>query len=140
MDLAATHRLKLPVCEQRMNLRRDAAASDAARRLDGEVAEAAKLLTIVMHCKSQATALQTCTGDDCVRARAAFTTCANEHAHSVVQALVQIASTRCPEQVAEFNACRTHLPGAKCEEQDLDALRCASRQVLLSSRAELSAG
>lgn len=110
------------------------AAAPSARVVgdDPYVAKAAQLLTVVLHCKQQARELQTC-ADGCARARAAFTTCANEHAHSVVQALVKIASARCPAEVARYEACITCTPGAKCEEEDLAALRCASLQVLLSA-------
>mmetsp|Transcript_4901 Transcript_4901/g.14849 ORF Transcript_4901/g.14849 Transcript_4901/m.14849 type:complete len:124 (+) Transcript_4901:223-594(+) len=110
-------------------------AERPARTLNGEIAEAAQLLTIVLHCRKQAAQLQTCSGQSCVRARAAFTTCANEHAQSVLQALVKIASAKCPEEVEAFHACQRRMPGSKCEIEDLMALRCASREVLLSSQA-----
>ena len=111
---------------------------------DDVVAQASQLLTVVMHCRKQAAELQACqergTGKRllsgrCERERAAFVTCSEEHVGVVIGHLVKFADKHCPAEVEAFRWCKSHTPGADCEQEDLAALRCASAQVLASARA-----
>ena len=100
-----------------------------------EVAQASQLLTVMLHCRRQARELQACTSGRCERERAAFATCAEEHVYAVIGHLAKIADANCQAEVERYRQCRTHTPGATCEEEDLAAIRCASRHVLESARA-----
>ena len=101
-----------------------------------EITQAAQLLTVQLHCRRQALELQRCqqaAPSSCERERQAYITCGNEHTHAVTAALAQIASAKCPDEVAAYHRCRSESLGSDCEAQDVAALRCASRHVLESA-------
>ena len=111
---------------------------------DDVVAQASQLLTVVMHCRKQAAELQACQergsgkrllSGRCERERAAFVTCSEEHVGVVIGHLVKFADKHCPAEVEAFRWCKSHTPGADCEQEDLAALRCTSAQLLASARA-----
>ena len=101
-----------------------------------EITQAVQLLTVQLHCRRQALELQRCqqaAPSSCERERQAYITCGSEHAHAVTAALTQIASAKCPDEVAAYHRCRSESLGSDCEAQDVAALRCASRHVLESA-------
>ena len=104
---------------------------------DDVVERATSMITALLHFRRQAQELRACQKmrRDCPREHAAFVTCANEHTAVVIDALVKIADSKCPQQVAEYQLCKRHNIGADCEEEDLAAIRCASWHVLRSAQA-----
>ena len=105
------------------------------------IAQATHLLAVALHCRKEAGGLQGCSSkhgegsEQCRHHHRAFVTCANASTMMVVADLVKIADKRCPAEVAEYHRCKRDNPSSDCEEQDLAALRCASRSVLQSARA-----
>ena len=74
-----------------------------------EITQAVQLLTVQLHCRRQALELQRCqqaAPSSCERERQAYITCGNEHAHAVTAALTQIASAKCPDEVAAYRTTR----------------------------------
>ena len=105
------------------------------------IAQATQLLAVALHCRKEADGLRRCSAEhgegseQCGRHHRAFVTCANASTMMVVADLVKIADKRCPAEVAAYHRCKRGDPSSDCVEQDLAALRCASRSVLESARA-----
>lgn len=104
------------------------------------IAQATQLLAVALHCRKEADGLRKCSSEhgegsaQCRHHHRAFVTCANASTMQVVADLVKIADKRCPAEVADYHRCKRDNPSSDCEEQDLAALRCASRSVLESAR------
>ena len=105
---------------------------------DESISRAMAVLSTMLHCRKQARELQACQrggGGGCERQEAAFVTCSEAHAGMVVQHLVKIADTHCPDEVEAVRVCRT-LHRGECEEEDLAAMRCAALRVLVAHAAD----
>ena len=101
------------------------------------ISRAMAVLSTMLHCRKQAKDLQACRrgGEGCARQEAAFVTCSEAHVGMVVQHLVKIADTHCPDEVEAVRVCRT-LRRGECEAEDLAAMRCAALRVISAHAAD----
>ena len=109
----------------------------------GLIPKAGQLLTTMAFCRETATKLHECqesTDGACKKESKAFESCATEAAPKVIGTLVGIATKHCPEEVAAFQRCKAqHGPSAKCSQEDLAAMWCASQVVMKVAAEETAA-
>ena len=108
--------------------------------MNDSIAQACEVLARWKYCRSQGAQVQKCIATHgrvdgaCEQAVSAFKTCAQAQVQPILQDLVKIADTKCPNDVAAHTSCVAQYGEAKCEHLDRAALECAAREVLASLR------
>ena len=111
------------------------------------IAQACQILSVYRFCAKQAKELKKCQAQQhgwgfgsetpCQREISAFKTCSKEKAEEVIGTLAKVASYKCADLVASYNACvHRRMSSEACEREDYNAMLCAAKLVVSSVNVE----